>query len=51
MLFVLLIVLLVLAVGGLPPVGVVSHPYGYYPSGLLTVVIVVLLILLLTGRL
>jgi len=46
----LLIVLIILLVGGLP-----SWPYsrgwGYYPSGIFSVLIIVLLVLLLTGRL
>jgi hypothetical protein len=45
----LLIVLVVLLIGAIP-----SWPYsrnwGFYPSGLLGVVVVVLLILALTGR-
>lgn len=48
---ILLLVLLLLMFGGLPPLGLVAHPYGYYPSGLFFVLIVVLLILMLTGRL
>lgn len=53
MLYTLLIILLVLAiVGGLPhwphaqPLG-----WGYYPSGVLGIVLIILCILLLTGRL
>jgi len=46
---VVLIVLLVLALGGLPRWG--YHRYGYGPSGGLGVIVVILLILLLTGRL
>ena len=46
---ILLIVLVLLLVGALP-----SWPYstgwGYYPSGILGVILVVLLILLLLGR-
>jgi len=48
---VLLVVLVVLLVlGGLPPVQA-WHGYGYYPSGGLGIVLVILLILLLLGRL
>jgi hypothetical protein len=46
---ILLIILILLLIGALP-----SWPYsagwGYYPSGLLGLVVVVLLILVLTGR-
>ena len=48
---VLLILVLLLIFGGLPNVGPIQHNYGYYPSGLLTVLLVVVLILALTGRL
>lgn len=49
MIMLLLIILLVLAIfGGLPNIGPwPNHPYGYYPSGLLGVILVVLLIVLL----
>jgi hypothetical protein len=48
--YLLLIILLVLlCVGALPPLGL--HPYGYAPAGGLGLVLLVLLILLLTGRL
>jgi hypothetical protein len=47
---ILLIVLILLLVGALP-----SWPYsrgwGYYPSGLLGIVVAILLVLLLLGRL
>ncbi|MDQ8033189.1 DUF3309 domain-containing protein [Bordetella genomosp. 1] len=47
---ILLIVLILLLIGALP-----SWPYssgwGYYPSGLLGVVVIVLLVLVLMGRL
>jgi len=46
---VLLILLVVLAVGGLPSWR--YHNYGYAPSGLLGVVLVVVLILAFSGRL
>lgn len=46
---ILLIILVILLIGALP-----SWPYssgwGYYPSGLLGLIVVVLLILLLLGR-
>jgi hypothetical protein len=44
----LIIVLLVLAFGGLPRWG--YHRYGYGPSGLLGTVLVVVLLLVLLGR-
>ena len=46
---ILLVMLILLLVGALPPLGL--HSYGYAPSGLLSVVVIVLLILLVTGRL
>lgn len=48
---VLLIILIVLCLGGLPPVSGLWHDFGYGPSGLLGVLIVIVLILVLTGRL
>jgi hypothetical protein len=51
---ILLIVLVVLAFAGSPGVSSSfgwNHSYGYYPSGIVTLVVVVLLILLITGRL
>lgn len=46
---VLLIVLVLLAVGGLPAWG--YHRYGYRPSGLLGTVLVIVVIMLLLGYL
>lgn len=46
---VLIVVLLVLAAGGLPRWG--YHRYGYGPSGLLGTIIVIVLVLALLGRL
>lgn len=46
---ILLVLLIFLLVGALPPFGLQS--YGWGPPGLLTVVVVVLVVLLLTGRL
>ena len=46
---ILLIVLLLLLVGALPPLGLVG--YGWGPSGLLFVALIVLLVLLLAGKL
>lgn len=45
----LLIVLVVLLIGAVPQ-WPYSRGWGYYPSGLLTVVIIVVLILVLAGR-
>jgi hypothetical protein len=47
---ILLIVLLLLAVGGLPA-WPYSRGWGYYPSGGLGLILVVLLVLFLLGRL
>lgn len=49
MMTLLLVLLILMLVGGLPPVGVVN--YGYGPSGLAFVLLVVLIVLLATGRL
>jgi hypothetical protein len=49
MLLILVIVLVLLVVGGFPTWG--YHDLGYYPSGLLGVVLVVVIVLLLLGRL
>jgi hypothetical protein len=46
---VVLILLVFMAVGGLPRWG--YHQYGYTPSGLLGVILVIVLILALMGRL
>jgi len=46
---ILLIVLVLLALGGLPTWG--YHNYGYGPSGLLGIVLVIIIVLILMGRL
>lgn len=48
-LFIILLVLLL--VGGLPNVSPIQHQYGYFPSGIVGILLIVLLVLLLTGRL
>jgi hypothetical protein len=45
---ILLVVLLILALGGLPRWG--YHRYGYGPSGTLGTVLVIVLVLVLMGR-
>jgi hypothetical protein len=45
----LLVLLIVIMVAGLPTWG--WHPYSYYPSGILSVLVIVLIIFLLMGRL
>lgn len=47
---ILLIVLILLLIGAVPA-WPYSRGWGYYPSGLLGIVLIVLLVLLLTGRL
>jgi len=49
MVLILIVILLVLALGGLPNWG--YHDMGYAPSGLLGLVLVILLVLFLFGRL
>ena len=46
---VLIIVLVIIAVGGLPGLGLVS--LGYFPSGIVGLILLILIIMLLTGRL
>ena len=45
---ILLIVLIILALGGLPNLGM--HSYGYGPSGALGTVVIILVVLMLLGR-
>lgn len=47
---ILLIVLVLLLIGAVPA-WPYSRGWGYYPSGLLGIVLIVLIVLLLTGRL
>lgn len=49
MLWIIVLVLILLAIFGAPGLAV-QHSYGYYPSGLLTIVVIVLVVLLLSGR-
>lgn len=51
LLWLIVIVLLISAVVSAPGLGPIQHNYGYYPSGLVTIIVVVLVVLLLTGRL
>nr|WP_312486466.1 DUF3309 family protein [Achromobacter ruhlandii] len=46
---ILLIILILLLVGAVPA-WPYSRGWGYYPSGLLGIVLIVLIVLLLTGR-
>lgn len=46
---ILLVVLIVLLLVGVPSWG--YHPYGWYPSGGLGLIVIILLVLLLMGRL
>ena len=50
MVYTVLLVILILALVGALPAWPYSREWGYYPSGLLTLVVVVLLVLVLTGR-
>jgi hypothetical protein len=49
MILILIVILVILAMGGLPQLS--GHSYGYAPSGILGTVLVVILILFLLGRL
>ena len=46
---ILLVILILMLIGSLPPIS--GHPYGYGPAGALGTVLIVLLILFLLGRL
>lgn len=48
---VLLVLILCLLFGALPPVSGHWHGYGYGPSGVFGVIVLILIVLLLTGRL
>ena len=45
---VLLVVLILLLVGGWPSLG--FHQYGYYPSGVISIILIVVVVLFLMGR-
>jgi Protein of unknown function (DUF3309) len=47
----LLIIIVALCFGGLPPISGHWHSYGWGPSGFLFVVVIVLVVMLLMGRL
>ena len=49
MYLVLIILLVILLLGGLPPLGL--HSYGWGPSGMLMVVLVVIVVIVLVGHL
>lgn len=44
----LLVILIVLPVASAPYTGL--HPYGYYPSGLIGIVLLIVILLMLLGR-
>jgi Protein of unknown function (DUF3309) len=49
---VIVIILIIILVGGLPTWPYMSgYNYGYYPSGIVGVILLIIIILLLTGRL
>jgi len=47
--WILIVILLLLAFGGLPAFG--WHQYGYGPSGAVGLIVIVLIVLLVSGRL
>ena len=47
----ILLIILILLLIGAGPAWPYSRGWGYYPSGLLGIVLIVLIVLLLTGRL
>jgi hypothetical protein len=46
----LLVLLIMIILGGLPPIGIYPPTWGYYPSGFGTLLLIVLLLLILGGR-
>jgi hypothetical protein len=51
LLWILVVIFLIFAFVGAPSIGPWHHSYGWYPSGIGTVIVIVLVVLLLTGRL
>jgi hypothetical protein len=51
LLWILVVIFLIFAFIGAPGYGPWHHSYGWYPSGIGTVIVIVLVVLLLTGRL
>lgn len=51
LLWILVVILIIAALIGVPGLGPWNHTYGYYPSGLITLIVVILVVLLLLGRL
>jgi len=49
--WILVVIFLIFAFVGAPGYGPWHHSYGWYPSGIGTVIVIVLVVLLLTGRL
>lgn len=49
-LWLVVIILLILAIIGVPTVGVWRHSYGYAPSGLVLLIVIVLVVLAFNGR-
>ena len=47
MLWILLVILLVFALMGAPPVGWYPHAYGWYPSGIGFILVIILILLIL----
>lgn len=50
MLWTILIIILIIALIGAIPTWPYSRGWGYYPSGILAIILVILIILLLLGR-
>lgn len=48
--FTILLIIVILLLVGAVPTWPYSRGWGYYPSGLLTIVLIVLIVMLLTGR-
>jgi hypothetical protein len=51
LLWIIVVIFLIFAFVGAPGIGPWHHSYGWYPSGIGTVIVIVLVVLLLTGRL
>jgi len=51
LIWIVIFVLVLAAILGVPGVGSWNHGYGYFPSGVVGLLVIVLIVLLLSGRL
>ncbi len=50
LLWLLVVILVVIALVGVPGLGPWQHSYGYYPSGGIGLIVIILIVVLLLGR-